>query len=36
MSPDEFWWIYDAKRTDQKKGTGLSDDELQELYELIS
>lgn len=37
MSPQEWWWIFDARRTDKPvAGCNLTEDELAELYELIS
>ena len=36
MGPEEWWWVYDTKRTDKPvPGSNLDEDELAELYELI-
>jgi hypothetical protein len=36
MSAEEWWWVFDAKRTDKVPGSSLSEEDLADLYELIS
>jgi len=35
LSNEEFWKLYDVRRTDARRGSSLSDKELAELYELL-
>lgn len=35
MSLAEWYWLFDVKRTD-KPASGMSDDELEELYQLLT
>lgn len=35
MTQEEWYWLFDIKRTDKPQTFGLSEDDLEELYELI-
>ncbi len=35
MTQEEWFWLYDVKRTDKSQAFGLSEADLGELYELI-
>jgi hypothetical protein len=35
MTPVEWWWEFDCRRTDKEPGPNMSEDQMADLYELI-
>jgi hypothetical protein len=35
LDPQEWWWMFDCRRTDKAPGTNMTEEELADLYALI-
>lgn len=35
LDPQEFWWMFDCRRTDKTPGPHIPEEEMAELYALI-